>query len=91
MIIPDEVETLIGEFNMENKMPLTRYALETYPWMFADKYAPLKAVVDAEQFLKELVGAYNYDNTDIMTDYFDVRFYGGVTVIGDTYYNRYYK
>lgn len=91
MIIPDEVETLIGEFQTENEMPLTRYAVQTYEWMFTGKYEPLKAVVLAEEFLKGLIGAYNYDNNDIMTDYFDVRFYGGVKVIGATYYDRYYK
>jgi hypothetical protein len=30
--------------------------------------------------LKTLMGAYNYDRSDIMTDYFDVRFYGNVDI-----------
>lgn len=40
------------------------------------KHTPaLHALIDA---LRSLMAAYNHDNSDIMTDYFDVRFYGSV-------------
>lgn len=91
IIIPDAVEDLMEEFQRENEMPLNRYAVETYGWMFTDKYAPLKAVVDAERFLTDTVNAYNYDNNDIMTDYFDTRFFGGVKVVGETRFAAWYK
>ena len=32
------------------------------------------------QFLKSIMNSYNYDGSDIMTDYFDVRFYGSVDI-----------
>lgn len=91
IIVPDEVETLREEFQREYEMPLTQYTVANYPEFFNGKYYLLKMVVDAEKFVTELVGAYNYDNNDIMTDYFDTRFFGGVKVIGTTYYDRYYK
>lgn len=45
----------------------------TFPIFTKEMYA----VVDA---LKAIHVAYNYDGSDIMTDYFRVHFYGGVTV-----------
>lgn len=33
-----------------------------------------------ERVLKDIHGAYNHDGSDVMTDYFDVRYYGGVDI-----------
>lgn len=43
-----------------------------------DRSPALNALVDA---LHDAMNAYNHNNSDIMTDYFDVRFYGAVEVI----------
>lgn len=40
------------------------------------------AARDVESKLEAMVGAYNYNGSDSMTDYFDVRFYGHVEIEG---------
>jgi hypothetical protein len=35
--------------------------------------------------------SFNYNNSDYQTDYFDVNFYGGVSVISKKNYEAYYK
>jgi hypothetical protein len=43
----------------------------------ADRYTAIAQ--STRHVIERLVGAYNYDRSDIMTDYFSVRFYGDVT------------
>ena len=46
-------------------------------WMYTPA---MKALMDE---LKKVMAAYNHDGSDIMTDYFDVRFYGSVETTWD--------
>lgn len=48
-----------------------------------DRSRIVEPVADrANAVLTALLGAYNYDGSDTMTDHFDVRFYGSVTWCG---------
>lgn len=37
--------------------------------------------LDIERDVKDMLGSYNYDKSDVYTDYFDCNFYGSVNVI----------
>lgn len=39
---------------------------------------------NAKSFAESIMDGYNHDGSDLMTDYFDVRFYGGVSVYSST-------
>lgn len=43
---------------------------------------PTPALKAFARAIKDVMDSYNYDGSDIMTDYFDRRFYGGVTADG---------
>lgn len=48
------------------------------PGYYADRFGPdYRALIDA---LQDIMNAYNRDNSDSMTDYFDKRFYGFVKI-----------
>lgn len=46
--------------------------------MFDNERAHTKEYKNAMKVLKAIVGAYNYDGSDTMVDYFNVNFYGNV-------------
>ena len=48
------------------------------PESHCPRYTP--EVVDALAKLNAIHASYNYDNSDIMTDYFNVRFYGNAVI-----------
>lgn len=47
---------------------------------FNDRFAPLAELGAARNLLESIHKAYNYDGSDSMTDYFDVRYYGTVNL-----------
>lgn len=49
------------------------------PWM-GEHWMHTPALESLMKELRTLMGAYNYDRSDIMVDHFDVRFYGDVDV-----------
>lgn len=49
-----------------------RDAGHSWPWLRRD-------VADAKQFCEDLLASYNYDNSDLMSDYFDYKFASNVT------------
>lgn len=46
----------------------------------SDEYAPLLMMEQARDLLESIHKSYNYDGSDSMTDYFDVRYYGTVNL-----------
>lgn len=84
--IPDELHDLWVRYETEN-----RYRIDTFPDLLVDEWAPLAGVLAAKTLLESIHRAYNYDGSDSMTDYFDVRYYGTVEFIGQGWYDRFYK
>lgn len=44
--------------------------------------------VTVEETLRDLVAAHNHNGSDVMTDYFDVKFYGNVSIKGPGHYGN---
>ena len=53
----------------------------TFPEMLVGKYEPLARMLQTSELLNSIHRGYNYDGSDSMTDYYDVRFYGNVSFI----------
>lgn len=83
--VPDTLDELRTKFETEH-----RYRITTFPDLLVGEYEPLAELLRAERLLNEIHGAYNHDGSDVMTDYFDVRYYGTVTFVGQTRYDRFY-
>lgn len=49
-------------------------------WHVSHVDAEVAGVAYVRQLLEQMLGAYNYDGSDIMTDYFNVNFYSHVSV-----------
>lgn len=49
-----------------------------FPWKSTDAYTPEWATI--MKIVKEIHDIYNYDNSDVMTDYFDVNYYWTVRI-----------
>lgn len=85
--VPDELLALRDRYEAEHHHRYTTFPVE----MLIGEYAPLAGLMTAEQTLHQIHSGYNYDGSDHMTDYFDVRYYGGVTVVDQTRYDRFYR
>lgn len=83
--VPDELLDLRDEYEAQHNC---RYY--TFLEDLVDKYAPLATLRATEVMLDEIHRGYNYNGSDSMTDYFDVRFYGNVTVQRLTWYRKFY-
>lgn len=89
IIVPDEVRAEMDAYNNGGRPP---YRLADRLWFDTpQQMAFLTTLAETEAALQEIHYAYNYDGSDAMTDYFDVRFYGTVKVVSDTDWNTYYK
>lgn len=76
--IPDDLNELCHKFYQQHDMGYqSRYAREHLLVGVWTPLARLAAVVDLLESIRE--GA-NYDGSDSQSDYFDVRYYGGVSV-----------
>ena len=84
--IPDELHALrekfITEFGFTDRNDLTQFMV--------DEYEPLVAATQAEKLLRQIHKGYNYNGSDPMTDYFDVRYYGTVTIMTNTRYGMFF-
>jgi hypothetical protein len=85
--IPDELHELLQEFTTEHGFVRQ---LEHFPHLAEGKYEPLVELHKAEKLLQEIHRGYNYDGSDAMTDYFDVRYYGTVTLMPNTRYGMFF-
>jgi hypothetical protein len=81
VIASDEVVALRNAFEQERG--------RRYTANLDDAPETLRVLAAVEQELRALLGRYNYDGSDIMTDYFDVRFYGFVNVTSATDWARF--
>lgn len=90
VIVPDAVEELRREW-CDGTRPNYTHADAGWFNMAGEKFTPLQTLAATERALHEIHNAYNYDGSDSMTDYFDVRFYGFVNVIGATHWEKFYK
>lgn len=73
--VPGDVYDMEQNYYTENGHPY-----RTFPEMLTGKYESLARLLQTTDLLWSIHRGYNYDGSDSMTDYFDVRFYGGVTV-----------
>lgn len=90
IIVPDAVIAERDAYEAQGGKP--RYHHADRLWFDTPaQYATLSTLAETEAALNELRSSYNYDGSDSMTDYFDVRFYGSVTVVGETHWNKFYK
>lgn len=85
--IPDELYELLQEFTTEHGFIRQ---IENHPHLAEGHYWPLITLHQAEKLLKEIHGGYNYDGSDPMTDYFDVRYYGTVTLMPNARYGMFF-
>lgn len=83
---PDELHALrekfVAEFGFTNRNHLTEFMV--------GEYEPLLAATEAENLLHQIHKGYNYDGSDPMTDYFDVRYYGTVTIMTNTRFGMFF-
>ena len=56
------------------------YSLEKYGNRGDVQYRYTQEYLNLKQGVRNIMDSYNYDNSDTMTDYFDVNFYGDVTL-----------
>ena len=55
-------------------------AVEFHGWLPEDQKVLSKQAAEVKDKVKEIWSAYNYDGSDVMTDYFDVNYYGSVDI-----------
>lgn len=66
-------------------MPVEIAAVENPEAEYGCMPGQRRLTVEAQRIrnrVRAIWAAYNYDNSDIQTDYFDVRYYGGVDIAG---------
>lgn len=80
-IHPTHLQELASEFYAGHDYNFTAFYA-----VLEGKYAELLALANTQKMLKELLDSYNWDGSDIMTDYFDVRFYGFVDMESEKSY-----
>lgn len=84
--IPDELYALrqkfVDEFGFTNRGTVNEF--------MTGEYEPLRAATEAEQLLNQIHRGYNFDGSDPMTDYFDVRYYGTVTIMANARYGMFF-
>ena len=73
--------TVKGGIPVHTEAYLRWYRAGDYRTDTPDRYVPSFKALKAA--LKAIVEAYNFDGSDLMTDYFNVRFYGDVLVDSD--------
>lgn len=91
IVVPDGLEALAVEFATTNWNGPSVTSSYAYDNLFVGVYEPLKGLLDAYNAVNAIRTAYNYDASDAMTDYFDVRFYGGVRWVSQADYDKFYK
>lgn len=90
IIVPNVVDEERRAYNAEGGKP--SYHNADRLWFDTPRQeAFLTELANTERALLEIHHAYNYDGSDAMTDYFDVRFYGFVNVVSETDWERFYK
>lgn len=72
--IPADVYNLEQEYYDEHHHPY-----RTFPQMLVGKYEPLAKMLTTLELLNSVHSGYNYNGSDSMIDYFDVRYYGSVS------------
>ena len=92
IVIPDELNALLHQYE-ESKYAEFGSVWSTFAVEhgLVGEYLPLKEVVLVRNFVQSVHDSFNYNNSDYQTDYFDVNFYGGVSVISKKNYEAYYK
>lgn len=87
--VPDELYQLYQEFTEEHgRLDQIEYAHAQF--LVEGKYKPLVEFHKAQKLLWEIHRGYNYNGSDPMTDYFDVRYYGTVTTMPNTRYKMFF-
>lgn len=81
IIVPDALVDMLHEFETAHG----RWTSEWCAEQMRDnpKWAPLAELRATYLLLTDMHNAYNYDGSDTMTDYFDVRFYGRADIMGE--------
>ena len=77
-----QIAASITEFGFTDRNDLTQFMV--------GEYEPLVAATQAEKLLRQIHKGYNYNGSDPMTDYFDVRYYGTVTIMTNTRYGMFF-
>lgn len=74
--LPDGFKLFSDNYLEQQKRKIAGEQIEHMPYY----KTRTKEIQDIEKTIKDIVEAYNYDNTDVMVDYFDVNFYGNVDI-----------
>lgn len=80
---PEKVEVRVKAIDkeiandLEEIKKMKEYSVEVCTRLFEEGYSDIIVPKETIEIIKNIISEYNYDNSDIMVDYFDVGFYGG--------------